>query len=157
MTTTSIDRACPRPDAGAETELRAAARRRGLTMKELAALMGVSASYLSQIANGRRPWTPKMREKAAAVLGEVPRTGDRLPAGRRGPRGEQLHQGARPHPGHDHEGPGRPRWGVLQLHDPGGPGPPEHGREGPGPGRVGRSRPLRRSPPHGAPTARASS
>ncbi len=38
--------------AGAESELRAAARRRGLTVKELAALMGVSAGYLSQIANG---------------------------------------------------------------------------------------------------------
>ena len=38
--------------AGAESELRAAARRRGVTMKELAALMGVSAGYLSQIANG---------------------------------------------------------------------------------------------------------
>ena len=75
MTTTSIDRACPALDAGTETELRAAARRRGLTMKELAARMGVSASYLSQIANGRRPWTPKMREKAAAVLGEVPGQG----------------------------------------------------------------------------------
>ena len=61
--------------AGAESELRAAARRRGLTMKELAALMGVSAGYLSQIANGGRPWTPKMREKVAAVLGEVPGQG----------------------------------------------------------------------------------
>ena len=67
MTTTSIDRT--------ESELRAAARRRGLTMKELAAKMGVSASYLSQIANGRRPWTPKMREKVAAVLGEIPGQG----------------------------------------------------------------------------------
>ena len=67
MTTTSIDRT--------ETELRAAARRRGLTMKELAAKMGVSASYLSTIAMGRRPWTPKMIEKAAAVLGEVPGQG----------------------------------------------------------------------------------
>ena len=67
MTTTSIDRT--------ESELRAAARRRGLTMKELAAMMGVSAGYLSQIANGGRPWTPKMREKAAAVLGEVPGQG----------------------------------------------------------------------------------
>ena len=67
MTTTSIDRT--------ESELRAAARRRGLTMKELAAKMGVSTSYLSQIANGRRPWTPKMREKVAAVLGEVPGQG----------------------------------------------------------------------------------
>ena len=61
--------------AGAESELRAAARRRGLTMKELAAMMGVSAGYLSQIANGGRPWTPKMREKVAAVLGEVPGQG----------------------------------------------------------------------------------
>ena len=61
--------------AGAESELRAAARRRGLTMKELAVKMGVSAGYLSQIANGGRPWTPKMREKAAAVLGEVPGQG----------------------------------------------------------------------------------
>ena len=59
----------------AESELRAAARRRGLTMKELAAMMGVSAGYLSQFANGRRPWTPKMREKVAAVLGEVPGQG----------------------------------------------------------------------------------
>ena len=59
----------------AESELRVAARRRGLTMKELAALMGVSAGYLSQIANGGRPWTPKMREKVAAVLGEVPGQG----------------------------------------------------------------------------------
>ena len=88
--------------AGAESELRAAARRRGLTMKELAAMMGVSPGYLSQVANGGRPWTPKMREKVMAVLGEVPRAGDRLPPGRRRDWREQLHQGARPHPGHDH-------------------------------------------------------
>ena len=61
--------------AGRESELRAAARRRGVTMKELAALMGVSVGYLSQVANGRRPWTPKMREKVMAVLGEVPGQG----------------------------------------------------------------------------------
>ena len=60
---------------GRESELRAAARRRGLTMKELAALMGVSEGYLSQISTGRRPWTQKMREKAVAVLGEVPGQG----------------------------------------------------------------------------------
>ena len=58
-----------------ESELRAAARRRGITMKELAALMGVSAGYLSEMANGHRPWTPKMREKVMAVLGEVPGQG----------------------------------------------------------------------------------
>ena len=58
-----------------ETELRAAARKRGLTMKELAARMDTSASYLSQVGTGKRPWTPKMREKASAVLGEVPGQG----------------------------------------------------------------------------------
>ena len=59
----------------AESELRAAARRRGLTMKELAVKMGVSAGYLSGLSTGRTPWTPKMREKVAAVLGEVPGQG----------------------------------------------------------------------------------
>ena len=59
----------------AESELRAAARRRGLTMKELAAKMGVSAGYLSGLSTGRTPWTPKMREKVVAVLGEVPGQG----------------------------------------------------------------------------------
>ena len=72
-TTTQTNRT--KETAGAESELRAAARRRGLTMKELAAMMGVSAGYLSQIANGGRPWTPKMREKVAAALGEVPGQG----------------------------------------------------------------------------------
>ena len=61
--------------AAAESELRAAARRRGLTMKELAVRMGVSAGYLSQISTGRREWTPVMRQKVAAVLGEVPGQG----------------------------------------------------------------------------------
>ena len=58
-----------------ETELRAAARRRGLTMKELAAKMGVSAGYLSGFATGRTPWTPKMCQRAASVLGDVPGQG----------------------------------------------------------------------------------
>ena len=73
MTTATINRTTR--TAGAESELRAAARRRGLTMKELAAMMGVSAGYLSQIANGGRQWTPKMSEKVVAVLGEVPGQG----------------------------------------------------------------------------------
>ncbi len=58
-----------------ETALRAAARRRGLTMRELAKKMGVNTSNLSGIATGRRPWTPRLREKAAALLGEVPGQG----------------------------------------------------------------------------------
>ena len=58
-----------------ETELRAAARKRGLILKELAKKMGVSPSHLSQVGTGKRPWTPKLREKAMAVLGEVPGQG----------------------------------------------------------------------------------
>ena len=38
-------------------------------------MMGVSAGYLSGLSTGRTPWTPKMREKAVAVLGEVPGQG----------------------------------------------------------------------------------
>ena len=58
-----------------ESELRAAARKKGLTMKELAALMGVSPGYLSTLATGKRPWSQAMREKAMAVLGELPGQG----------------------------------------------------------------------------------
>ena len=75
MTTATMATGTKTTTTAAESEVRAAARRRGLTMRELAALMGVSAGYLSQIANGGRPWTPKMREKVAAVLGEVPGQG----------------------------------------------------------------------------------
>ncbi len=58
-----------------ETELRAAARRKGLNLKQLADAMGVNYSYLCSVANGRRPWTPMLRERAIAVLGEVPGQG----------------------------------------------------------------------------------
>jgi len=55
----------------AESELRAAARRHGYTLKELAHLMGVNYSHLCSVANGRRSWTPDLREKVAAALGEA--------------------------------------------------------------------------------------
>ena len=58
-----------------ESELRAAARRHGLTLKQLAKRMGVSYGYLLQVASGQRPWSPMMRERARAVLGEVPGPG----------------------------------------------------------------------------------
>ena len=58
-----------------ESELRAVARRHGLNLKELADRMGVNYGYLSSVASGRRPWTPLLRERAMAVLGEVPGQG----------------------------------------------------------------------------------
>ncbi len=58
-----------------ESELRAAARRKGLTLKELADKMGISYGYLSQVSAGSRPWTPMLRERAMAILGEVPGQG----------------------------------------------------------------------------------
>ena len=93
MTTRSVDRHVPASGTGRsrkvraetagagadrgghETELRAAARRHGLTMQELADRMGVSTGYLSQVATGARPWSQAMREKAEALLGEVPAPG----------------------------------------------------------------------------------
>ena len=75
MTTATTATGTTTKTVGTESELRAAARRRGLAMKELAALMGVSVGYLSGLSTGRTPWTPKMREKVAAVLGEVPGQG----------------------------------------------------------------------------------
>ena len=66
----------PTPSKGkSESELRAAARRKGLTLKELADKMGVSYGYVSQVSSGSRPWTPMLRERAMAVLGEVPGQG----------------------------------------------------------------------------------
>ena len=58
-----------------ESEFRAAARKHGLTVKEVAALMGVNYGHLCSVANGHRPWTPMLREKVTAVLGEVPGQG----------------------------------------------------------------------------------
>ena len=59
----------------AESELRAAARRKDLTLKQLAELMGVSYGYVSQVSSGSRPWSPMMRERAMEILGEVPGQG----------------------------------------------------------------------------------
>ncbi len=58
-----------------ESELRAAARRHGLTMGELADRMGISTRYLSMLSTGKRAWSPALREKVIAVLGEVPGQG----------------------------------------------------------------------------------
>ena len=59
----------------AESPLAVAARERGLTVGELAALMGVGPSHLSQVARGRKTLTPFMRGKIEAVLGHVPPQG----------------------------------------------------------------------------------
>ena len=58
-----------------ESELRAASRRHCLTLGELADRMGISYRYLSQLSTGYRPWSPAMKEKVMAVLGEVPGQG----------------------------------------------------------------------------------
>ena len=77
MTATNIDKttATGQNQGKPESELRAAARRQGLTVKEVASLMGVNYGHLCAVGNGRRPWTPMLRERAMAVLGEVPGQG----------------------------------------------------------------------------------
>ena len=74
-TTTEKTTASKQGQGKPESELRAAARRKGLTLKQLAPLMGLSYGYLSQVSTGTRPWTDSLREKAQAVLGEVPGQG----------------------------------------------------------------------------------
>ena len=59
----------------AESHLSVAARERGLNLNELAALMGVGPSHLSQVARGKKNLTPNMRGKIEAVLGHVPPQG----------------------------------------------------------------------------------
>ena len=75
MTTTTRKNNGTRDRTGTESALRAAARRCGLTMRELAAELGVTPGYLSMLGSGQRTWTARMREKAAAVLGEAPGEG----------------------------------------------------------------------------------
>ncbi len=65
----------PAGTAGPGIDLKTAARRRGLTMKEFAARVGVTPGYLSGIASGRRQWTARMREKVEAALEETPERG----------------------------------------------------------------------------------
>ena len=59
----------------AESHLSVAARERGLNIKELAALMGVGPSHLSQVARGKKTLTPYIRSRIEAVLGQVPPQG----------------------------------------------------------------------------------
>ncbi len=59
----------------AESPLAVAARELGLTIGELAALMGVTPSHLSQVARGNKPLTTNMAAKIEAVLGDVPPQG----------------------------------------------------------------------------------
>ncbi|MDE2780768.1 MAG: helix-turn-helix domain-containing protein [Chloroflexota bacterium] len=59
----------------AESHLSVAARQRGLNIKELATLVGVGPSHLSQVARGKKTLTPFMRGRIEAVLGWVPPQG----------------------------------------------------------------------------------
>ena len=74
-TTAKKTKTTRKPTGQAETQLRAAARRHGLTMKELAHRMGISNQYLSMLSTGKVAWSPAMKEKVIAVLGEVPGQG----------------------------------------------------------------------------------
>lgn len=51
------------------TKLEVERRRAGLTIKELAEKMGISASLVNQIEKGTRRPYPKFRREAAQILG----------------------------------------------------------------------------------------
>ena len=52
-------------------ELKIARLRAGIKQYELAARVGIGATQLSEIEQGRRPITPELREKIKKVLNEV--------------------------------------------------------------------------------------
>ena len=139
-----------------ESELRAAARRHGLNLKELANRMGVNYGYLSSVASGRRPWSPMLRERAMAVLGEVPGQGVVYRQGGL-VKGESsfIRERARELGMSLKELAGIA--GVsVRLHEPGVPGPEEHEPGGPGSGGggagcSGQGRACRASQPPGRP------
>ena len=51
------------------TCLRERARERGLSMKALAGLVGVSASYMSEVSRGRRHMSPSVQARVEKALG----------------------------------------------------------------------------------------
>ena len=124
-----------------ESELRAAARRHGINLKELAVKMGVNYGYLSSVASGRRPWTPLLRERATAVLGEVPGQGVVYRQGGL-VQGEStcIRERAR-ELGLTQKELAQRVGGVRRLHVGRVPGAPEHEPGGPSAGRVGAGRP----------------
>lgn len=56
------------PDFNGSVALRGARKREGLTQKELAALLGVSQTHISEMEHGRRPIGKDMARRLAQVL-----------------------------------------------------------------------------------------
>ena len=104
---------------GAESELRAAARRRGLTHEGACGQDGHHAELSVPDCYGGQALVSGHAGEGCGRAGRDSRTGHRLSAGRRGERGEQLHPGAGSRAGHEHAGTGRACGGVLRLHDTG--------------------------------------
>ena len=84
--------------------------------------MGVTLNHLAAVATGRKRWTPRLRVRALAVLGEVPGQGMVYRLGGVA-RGEQLHPEACPGAGHEHAGSGQAGGGRPLLLDTGVPWP----------------------------------
>ena len=56
------------PDFNGSVALRGARKREGLTQKELAALLGVSQTHISEMEHGKRPIGKDMAKRLAKVL-----------------------------------------------------------------------------------------
>ena len=54
---------------GESTSIRERARERGLSMKELAGLVGVSAGYMGEVSRGRKNMSPAVQARVEAALG----------------------------------------------------------------------------------------
>ena len=94
---------------GESSFIRERARTLGMTMHDLADRVGVSYSYMTQVARGRQNMGVKVQARVESALhgsGEDRARQVRQPPGRRRGRGEQLHQGAGQGAGHEPAGPG---------------------------------------------------
>jgi DNA-binding XRE family transcriptional regulator len=56
------------PDFNGSVALRGARKREGLTQKELAALVGISQTHISEMEHGKRPIGKEMARRLAKVL-----------------------------------------------------------------------------------------
>jgi DNA-binding XRE family transcriptional regulator len=56
------------PDFNGSVALRGARKREGLTQKELAALVGISQTHISEMEHGKRPIGKDMARRLAKVL-----------------------------------------------------------------------------------------
>ena len=127
---------------GESSVIRERAREKGMTLKDLAVVVGMSYRYMSQVARGQRSMSPSMQVRVESALGGPVEIAPALCANRQDSipkRRQQLHPGKGPGVGPEHGGTGGPGGGESRVHvrrgkGPQEPQPPDAGAGGEGAG-----------------------